>query len=153
MKFFKKSIFLVLLVLCFSNCGSKHQKQMDFPQEIADAYYETQLVDDQGLSVMLNFYIEFTEPLSKEIHLQKVYLRNQKAEIKKVSDKKYRAHFSQQSMKEDLILDSDRTKEYGNKAPIISKPKFKLEKGEAVLEYQMNNETLFFKLTEIDEKQ
>jgi hypothetical protein len=153
MKFFKKSIFLVLTFLCFSNCGSNHQKQMDFSQEIERAYYENEEVNDQGQVVILNFYIEFTESLSKEIHLEKVYFRNQQAEIKKVSDRKYRAQFSQQSMKEDLILDSDRTKEYGNKAPIITKPKFKLNKGEAVLEYQKNNEILFFKLTEIDEKQ
>lgn len=153
MEFFKKLIFLVLTVLCFSNCGSNHQKQMDFPQEIERAYYENEEVNDQGQAVRLNFYLEFTEPLYKEIHLEKVYFRNQQAEIKKVSDRKYRAQFSQQSMKEDLILDGQSTKEYGNKAPIITKPKFKLNKGEALLEYQKNNEILFFKLTEIDEKQ
>ena len=153
MEFIKKSVFVVLTVLCFSFCATNNQMQMNFPQEIAKTYYETLAVDSQRQAVGVNFHVEFKEPLSKDIHLQKVYFRNQEAIIEKVSDKKYVAHFSQTVMPQDIILDSDSRKEYGNKAPIIVTPKFKLNKDEAVLEYKKNNETIFFKLKEIKEKQ
>jgi hypothetical protein len=70
-----------------------------------------------------------------------------------VSDIKYVAHFLQTAMLRDFILDSDSKKEYGNRAPIIVKPKFELNNDEAVLEYQKNNKILFLKLTGINEKQ
>jgi hypothetical protein len=152
MEFFKKSIFLVLIILGFNYCGSKHQRQMEFKQEISRTYYKTQ-VDNQQQAVSINFYIEFKEPLSKEVSLEKIYFRNKEAEIEKVSDIKYVAHFLQTAMLRDFILDSDSKKEYGNRAPIIVKPKFELNNDEAVLEYQKNNKILFLKLTGINEKQ
>lgn len=153
MEFFKKSIFLVLMMFCFSFCGTNYQTQMEFPQEIARAYYETVELDDQQQVVKLSFYIEFKESLSKEINLRKVYFRNQVAEIKKVSDKKYLAHFIKSPVIQDIILDRDSKKEYGNKPPIIVKPKFVLKADEAMLEYQKNSDTIYFKLRGIIEKE
>lgn len=153
MEIFKKSILMALSVLCFAFCASNHQKQMNFPQEITKAYYETLAENAEKNTVMLNFYIEFKEPLSDEILVQKVYFRNQEAPIEKISDKKYVAHFPQTAAVQDFILDSDSKKEYGNKAPIIVKAKFELNNDEAVLEYQMNGDTIFFKLKGIMEKE
>ena len=153
MGFFKRSIFIMLSVLFFAFCKSNRQKQMNFPQEIAKAYYETLALDSQRQAVGINFYLEFKEPLSEELHLQKIHFRNHDAIIEKVSSKKYVSHFPQTAVIQDYILDGDGKKEYGNKAPIIVKPQFKLNKDEAVLEYQMNNDTIFFKLTGINEKQ
>ena len=144
---------MVLSVLCFTFCASNHEMQMNFPQEITKAYYETLAENAEKNAVMLNFYIEFKEPLSDEVLLQKAYFRNQEAPIEKISAKKYVAHFSQTTAVQDFILDSDSKKEYGNKAPVIVKPKFKLNKDEALLEYRRNNETIFFKLKGIKEKE
>jgi hypothetical protein len=152
MEFFKRTVFITLSVLCFSFCGSNHQRQMDFTQEIAEVYYETQAVENELEAVIVSLYIEFKKPLSEEIRLQKVYFRNQEAVIEKESEKKYVAHFPQILVKQDLVLDSDCKKEYGNKAPIIVKPKFELKIDEAILEYKKNNKTIFFKLTGITEK-
>ena len=144
---------MVLSVLCFTFCASNHEMQMNFPQEITKAYYETLAENAEKNAVMLNFYIEFKEPLSDEILLQKVYFRNHEALIEKISEKKYVAHFPQTAAVQDFILDSDSKKEYGNKAPVIVKPKFNINKDEAVLEYRKNNETIFFKLKGIKEKE
>jgi hypothetical protein len=152
MKFFKRTVFITLSVLCFTFCGSNHQRQMDFTQEIAQVYYETQAVENEADAISIYFHIEFKEPLSEEIRLQNVYFRNQEAVIEKESEKKYVAHFPQMLIKQDLVLDSDSKKEYGNKSPIIVKPKFELKIDEAVLEYKKDNETIFFKLKEIIEK-
>jgi hypothetical protein len=110
-------------------------------------------VDSQREAIRVNFYIEFNDPLSEEIRLQKVYFRNQQATMEIVSGKKYVAHFTPTAVMQDLILDSDGKKEYGNKAPIIVKPKFELNKDEAVLEYRKDNDTFFLKLTGINERQ
>jgi hypothetical protein len=126
---------------------------MEFPQEIARTYYETVELDDQQQVVKLSFYIEFKESLSKEINLRKVYFRNQVGEIKKVSDKKYLAYFIKSPVIQDIILDRDSKKEYGNKPPIIVKPKFVLKADEAMLEYQKNSDTIYFKLRGIIEKE
>jgi hypothetical protein len=152
MELFKKIIFLELIVVCFSNCGSNHQRKIDFTQEAAKVYYETLAEDNQRQAVRIDLYLEFKEPITEDIHLKKIYFRNQEAVIEKVSDRKYVAHFSQMTVWEDVILDRDGKKEYGNKAPIIVKPKFKLSKDEAVLEYNKNEETIFFKLIGINEK-
>lgn len=144
---------MILSVLCFAFCGSNHQRKRDFTEEIVQTYYETLAVDSQRAAVRVDFYIEFKEPLSEEIRLQKVYFRNQEATIEKMSDSKYVAHFPQAAEMQDLILDSDSKKEYGNKAPVIVKSKFELDKDEAVLEYRKDNESFFLKLTGINEKQ
>ncbi|MGO4817126.1 hypothetical protein [Flavobacterium sp. W22_SRS_FP1] len=152
MKFFKKTVLITLSVLCFPFCGSNHQREIDFTQEIVQVYYDFVADDNQPEVIRLNLHMEFKEPLSEELRLQKVYFRNQEAVIQKESNKKYVAHFSQAKVIQDLILDSDSKNEYGNKAPIIVKPKFKLKKDEAILEYKKNNKTIFFKLTGITEK-
>jgi hypothetical protein len=153
MEFLKKTALMTLSVLCFTFCGSNHQRQMDFTQEMAEVYYETVAVDSQREAIRVNFYIEFNDPLSEEIRLQKVYFRNQQATIEIVSGKKYVAHFTPTVGMQDFVLDSDGKKEYGNKAPIIVKPIFELNEDEAILEYRKNNDTIFFKLTEVNEKQ
>jgi hypothetical protein len=152
MELFKRTVFITLSVLCFTFCGSNHQRQIDFIQEIAEVYYEIQAVENEAEAISIYFHIELKEPLSEEIRLQKVYFRNQEALIEKKSDKKYTAHFAQAALMQDLILDSDGKKEYGNKAPTIVKPKFELKIDEAILEYKKNNETIFFTLREIIEK-
>jgi hypothetical protein len=153
MEFLNKAILIVLSASCFTFCGSNHQIQIDFPQEMVQVYYETSVADSLRSSVSIDFLLEFKEELSEEIRLQKLYFRNQETMIEKLSDKKYVAHFPHMVVKQDFILDSDVKKEYGNNALIIIKPKFELNRDEAVLEYRQNNETNFFKLAGIKQKQ
>jgi hypothetical protein len=53
-------------------------------------------------------------------------------------------HFYEFPINQDLVLDSNPLKEYGNKAP-IEKLKFDLQFNEAVLEYSNHNK-LFYKI-------
>jgi hypothetical protein len=55
-------------------------------------------------------------------------------------------------MNQDLILDSDLLKEYGNKLPVIAKPRFDLQSNEAVLEYRKKNKTFFYTIEAIKER-
>jgi hypothetical protein len=153
MEFVKRFIIVVVIVFTFSFCASNNAMKMKFPQEIATVYYQTRKDTNQSKLDSVIFFIEFKEALSQAINLKKLYFGKQEAVVKKVSDKNYVTHFLQSAEMQDLIFDGDGKKEYGNKAPIIVKPKFELNQDEAVLEYVKNNETLFFKFIGIKEKQ
>jgi hypothetical protein len=58
----------------------------------------------------------------------------------------------QSNKKEDLIMDKNPAKEYGNKAPVVSKSKFDLKSNEAILEYKKDSKTLFYKILNVQEK-
>ncbi|MFV5690765.1 hypothetical protein ACM55K_01930 [Flavobacterium sp. LT1R49] len=122
----------------------KPELQTEFPQDIKSVYFQKWTGGQEGSGI--DFYIEFAKPLSKEIELDKIYFKNQESNFEQVSKNTFVAHFYQKNMNQDLILDSDSKKEYGNKAPIIIKPKFDLKPNEALLEYTENNKTLFFKI-------
>ncbi len=152
MGLFKKLILGLLIISCFTFCASNNQKQMEFPQEISKVYFETATIGSRPKEIDVYFYIEFKEQLEEDIELHKVYFRNQETVIEKVSSKKYVGHFPKMAIIEDMILDSDSEKEFGNKAPIVVKPKFDLKKNEALLEYTHNKESSFTKLTGIQER-
>ena len=82
----------------------------------------------------------------------KIYFQNQTAVVDEANTSTFVSHFKDKNKKEDLILDLNPAKEYGNKAPIIQKPTFDLKKNEAVLEYKNNNKTQFLKIRNIIEK-
>ncbi|UQD55538.1 hypothetical protein [Flavobacterium sp. K5-23] len=144
------SFFLLLVVFSFTNCGSNQNGSMSFPQEIDSVYFHQSVSDQENAIVQTQFYIEFKKPLPPEIKLTKLYFHNQVSELNKETSTTYFASYI--DPKTDLILDSDTLKEYGNKAPILEKPKFNLKANEAMLEYSENNVIRLYKLTNVVEK-
>ena len=130
----------------------KQELQTEFPQEIKSVYFQKWIGGQEGTESGIHFYVEFKKPLSKEIKLEKIYFRNQESRIEEVTKNTFVAYFSSKNLPPDLILDSDPLKEYGNKAPVIAKPKFDLKPNEAQLEYTINNKILFFKIINPKEK-
>ena len=152
MGYIKKILVLILLAGSLSFCASKQENKMDFPQEIAAAYFQKINTGDGQAGAGNDFYIEFDKPLKKGIALDKVYFRNQVAILGKENDSVFVAHFYEAPTNQDIILDSNPLKEYGNKAPVIIKPKFDLKRNQAVLEYRKQNETFFYTIEAIKEK-
>lgn len=148
----KKLVFLVLIACNLSFCVSKQHNQMDFPQEIADAYFQEWIGGQVPSGKGVNFYIKFKKPLPKDIVLQSIYFQNQKTVLETEDNQSFVAHFYQLATKHDLILDSDPLKEYGNKAPVITKPKFDLKRNEAVIEYKKANKIFYYKMLSVKEK-
>ncbi len=143
-------ISLFIIVIIFTFCAMKQELQSQFPQEIKLVYYQKEefLNQEQGIKL----YIEFKNPLASSIKLVKIYFQNQTAVVDEANTSTFVSHFKDKNKKEDLILDLNPAKEYGNKAPIIQKPTFDLKKNEAVLEYKNNNKTQFLKIRNIIEK-
>ena len=128
----------------------KQEFQTEFPQEIQSVFY--QKIKKGTESSVINFYIEFKNPLSADIKLEKIYFHNQESLVQEITPKDFKSTFLQSNKKEDLIMDKKPAKEYGNRAPVIEKSKFDLKPNEAVLEYKKDDKTQFFKITNVIEK-
>ncbi len=130
----------------------KQELQTEFPEEIKTVFFQKWIGGQEETGSGTDFYIEFKKPLSKNIKLEKIYFRSQAANLKELTKNIFVAHFYQQNRIPDLILDSDSLKEYGNKAPVILKPKFDLKPNEAVLEYKKMDQPQFYRITNLIEK-
>ena len=150
MKRYKIISLLLITAISLTFCAMKQELQTEFPQEIQSAFY--QKMKNGTESSGTHFYIEFKKPLATNIKLEKIYFHNQESSAEEITKSTVVAHFYQRNKKEDLILDSNPEKEYGNKAPVIQKSKFDLKPNEAILEYKKDNNTQFFKITNVIEK-
>ena len=150
MKGYKTIVLLFIIAISLTFCAMKKEFQTEFPQEIQSAFYQKMKdgIDSGGTY----FYIEFKKPLAANIKLEKIYFLNQESAVQEITPKDFESTFLQSNKKEDLIMDKNPAKEYGNKAPVIQKTKFDLKPNEAVLEYKKDDETQFFKITNLIEK-
>jgi hypothetical protein len=133
--------FSIIVVLILVGCASKETFQTQFPIPISDYFYEVK-------GNQTYFLIEFQQSISEDIKLEKLYFRNQKTEIKMISNQKAEAIF----IKPDLILDANPENEYGNQPPIPQKQRFQLNSNEAVLEFTQNGKINHYKFINITEK-
>ena len=145
-------LFFLLVMICLAFCASKQAMQTIFPQKIKSVYFQSGIGGREKAGSGTNFYIEFYAPLSKDIQVVKIYFQNQEASFELVNETTFVAHLYSKNGISDLILDRDSTREYGNQAPVISKPKFALKLTEALLEYKSNGKVFFFKITNLKEK-
>ena len=150
MKRYKSIGALFITAISLTFCATKQELQTEFPQEIQSAFYQKMQNGNENSGT--HFYIEFKKPLATNIKLEKIYFHNQESSVEEITKSTVVAHFYQRNKKEDLILDSNPAKEYGNKAPVIQKSKFDLKPNEAILKYKKDNKTQFFKITNLIEK-
>ena len=150
MKQFKIIGLLFITAISLTFCAMKQELQTEFPQEIQSVFYQKWKDGKQNGGT--HFYIGFKKPLATNIKLKKIYFHNQESPVEEITKNTCVAHFQESNKKEDLILDIDSTKEYGNKAPMFQKSKFNLKHNEAVLEYKKENIIYFYKITNVLEK-
>jgi hypothetical protein len=150
MKGYKIIGLLFITAISLTFCAMKQEFQTKFPQEIQSVFYHKE--KNGTKSSVINFYIEFKNPLSANIKLEKIYFHNQESPVQEITPKDFKSTFLQSNKKEDLIMDKNPAKEYGNKAPVVSKSKFNLKPNEAVLEYKKDSKTLFYKILNVQEK-
>ncbi|TDE06761.1 hypothetical protein [Flavobacterium hiemivividum] len=152
MSYIYRVLVLILSAFSLSFCALKQNNEMDFPQEIAAAYFQKIDNNQADAKVAFDFFIVLDKPIEQGTFLDKIYFKNQTAIVEKENDRTFVAHFRKDTTNQDLILDSDSTKEYGNKAPVVVKPKFELEPAEAVLEYRNKEKTFFYKINGVKER-
>ncbi len=72
-------VFLLLIVISLVYCAPKEDMKTSFPQKIKSVYFQKWIDGKEPKEVGTAFYIEFEEPLSKDIQLVKIYFQNQEA--------------------------------------------------------------------------
>ena len=151
MKHLMKGFLGLAIVLCLSCCASKAQNAKAFPQEFKSVYFQKWIGGQALTGSGTNFFIEFKQPLSKEIQPQKIYFQNQEAVCKQLNDTIVAAYFYQKPNKQDLVLNNNASDKEETTLP--QKPKYTLLHNEAVIEYALKGKNLFFKIVAIEEKE
>ncbi len=143
---------IILSALLFISCSAqKNVKTLPFATD--EVYFQRWIGGQRLTGGGTEFYIKFKEPFSVNFFLKKVYFQGKEAPLEKKDETVYTANFVQRPKDSDLILDQNPANEYGNTAPEISKPKFKLIDNEAILEFEINKKIKFYKISNIKEKE
>ena len=150
MKRYKLKGLLLLLTISLTFCAMKQELQTTFPQEIQTVFYQKEKLEKRSEGI--HFYIEFKKPLDKSIALKKIYFLHYQGSVQKITPQNYKVALVPSDTINDLILDMDPTKEYGNKAPVIAKARFDIKPTETVLEYELKNKTYYLKISKVFEK-
>lgn len=148
------SILISLVIgILFTFCSSKKEITTKSASDIEAVYFQKWVGGQELTGSGTNFHLKLKNPLEQDVSLVKVYFQNQEAIFEKENETTFIARFYSKPPNQDLILDGDSTKEYGNKAPEITKPKFNLLPTEAILEFQNKNKTEQLKIINIKEKE
>lgn len=153
MKKFIGSGLLILLSFAFFGCGaSKVKAQNEAPFKVLDATYAISVGEQPDLlETTLRITIN-----NKDIQLDSVYFRNQKAPLKRVDSVEnplFIGGFTTSKTPHDLILHADPKEEFGNKPPVtVSKLPFEIKENEAVVSYFFKDKINYYKILEVKEK-
>ena len=144
MKYFYLIISSLIVTVMFTNCAGSNKLQKTPPAQIEQAYVNS----SAGFYELI---IPVNAVQDSQVKLDSVYFRGTKAAL--VSDSEKGAYIATfKSGKRDLIMSSDPKEEYANKAPQKpAKAPFELKEDEAVIVYNQNNKTRYYKLTGIQE--
>ena len=147
------SALTLIVMSSFSQCSGSKSLDEKAPVTIEQAYCQRWVGGVEGGGSGMNIYL----PLSDAgFELDSVYFRGRAAKLEwKEGAKQFVGRFqSEFNKKEDIIMDKDPAKEYGNELPdSASSIPFELKQDECVVSYKKGNRTHYFKVEKIVEKQ
>jgi len=139
-------ILVAIVLIGLLSCSSSKEVQQDISENINSVYYQKWVAGIQGGGRGINFYVNLKTPLSEGNTLDKVQFETYEAIFEKESEVRYVARIKIQQ--DDLILDENPQKEYGNKAPEV-----KLKPNEANLYFTIKGKQRVKNLQNVKEKQ
>ncbi len=144
MKYFYLLFSSVIVTALFTNCGGSKKLQETPPAQFEQAYINSS-------AGYYELFIPVAAIQETQVQLDSVYFRGSKeALVKDEAKGAYKATFK--TGKRDLIMSSDPKEEYANKAPQMPvKPPFEIKDDEAVIVFNQNNKTRYYKITGIKE--
>ncbi len=151
-----KTIISLLTIFLAQNCNQKIPKmesQEKLPALIEYVFFQKWVGGLQEAGSGINFEIKFKSSFPKNYKLSKVYFEKKVADFGESKDNFYMAYFFSKPNSENMILDNDSEKEYGNKIPEDLNVKFDLKPNEAILEFTNGQKIEHYKLTKIKEKE
>lgn len=136
----KKTVSLFIIIINLLSCNaSKDQFYAAMPQEIRSITIENWTGGRMESGSGTVFIIEFEKPLLSNVHIEKIYYKNLETEFVQVNETKFKANFHYIAIFQEFQTSAIATK------------KFHLKDNEAVIEYQKNNKTYFYKCSNIKE--
>lgn len=140
-----KILFILATVFSFTKCKSIKVED-NAPFTIEKATYYTWAGGQAGVRGM-NVTIQLKEASS--VQFDTLYFKNKMAKVE-VKNTTIVANYSMsKKLPTDIILDIDPKKEIKNEAPKTKKFPFQLEKNQAVLSYQIEGKTKYYKIKTI----
>lgn len=138
----------ILMTLVFISCSSqKEVKNLPF---LTDEVYFQKWIGGQRLTGSgTDFYIRFKEPFSANFKIKKLYFHGRELEVIKRNDSVFTASYSQRPNVDEELKETDGQIE----TPKFVKSKFELKNNEAILEFEQDSKTQFFRITNIKEKE
>ena len=137
---------LALLLLGIYSCSSSKEKLENLElAEIEQVYYQKWVAGHENGGSGINFHVKFKKPLSSELVLENLRFGSVQVPFVKETETSYTAKII--NPQNDIILDEDPVKEYGNGIPIKS-----LKPNEAYLFFKMNSKTYSKHLENVKEK-
>ena len=138
-------ILAAFIILAIASCSSRKEVSESLLENLENVYYQKWVAGVQGGGSEIHFHVIFKEPLNKEQLLEKVQFETYEAIFEKISETKYLAKIN--TDQNDLNLDEDPVKEYGNKAPEES-----LKINEANLYFRIKGKEVIKNLQNVKEK-
>jgi hypothetical protein len=149
-------IVLIFLSLFLSQTCNKKMSNSEIldqlPSVIETVYFQKWVAGQEESGSGTHFFIQFKTTFPENIKLKKVYFQGQESDLQSEDENIFTANFTNKP-KQDRILNADSEKEFGNKPPEITKPKYDLKSNEAILEFEKDQNPLIFKLQNIKQKE
>lgn len=142
-----KLIIAFIFIGCISCSNSKDLELQKVSDTIESVYFQRWTAGIQGGGSGINFHVNLKTSLEKDLTIEKVQFESYEATFVKTTDTSYVAYIRTKSNQNDMVLDSNPEKEYGNKAPEI-----KLKPNEANLFFSNNGKEIIKNLQNVKEK-
>ncbi len=141
----KMKILLALITITIVSCSSSKEVSPNLSDNIESVYYQKWIAGVQGGGSGINFHVNLNSPLEENVKLEKVQFDTYEVAFEKISETEYIAKIN--THQNDLILDENPKKEYGNEAPKVN-----LKPNEANLIFSINGKEVIHNLQNVKEK-
>jgi hypothetical protein len=145
-----KTIIISLLILTqtCSKAPYSIMSKSDLPAEIQEMYFQNWVGGQERTGGGTNFVVQFKSVLPTDIKLKSVFFKGKSADFETKPNNLYVAYY-RYIPKNDMILEDDATKEYGNQAPDLTQT----ESNSAEIFFIKNEKTYSYKVKEVTEKE
>lgn len=146
-------LFMLFIIVSFSQCASTPKLQHNLPLEIDEVYYQTWAAGAKEGGTGINVFIPIKSN-SNDIVLDSIYFRGKSTKIEFANTALAVGRFKiKANQKQDIIMSNQPYAEYANKVPEIpEKIPVELKEDECVVSYLEKNKIKYFKIEGIVKK-
>jgi hypothetical protein len=149
MQLLKRSFLLLAITFSLTFCAQKDMFQKQFPEEITVTNYQKWVGGRRETGSGIVFFLQLKNELPSNIVLKKIYFEKSVANFEAQSGGAYAASLNRKPVDLENVSDDNQ----GSTSKQIVTPKFELKPNEAILEYTIDQKTMYYKVTNIVEKE